>query len=206
MKKLFLAFTAFVGMLTGLSLTSCGGGGGGGNLAGTVLYMTSHGYKIIFNEQVEGIANSYVADITDPAEDHYTRALMTFSSVKMDNGKLESATGSLVSECFDDPDYAKVYVWMFGTKGEVDAQSITATATSDMFTLTATDDGTVAIVWKFSAKPYWTDSDDVKHALIPPPAEGNDTTTEGGNGDDDNDDDEIDGGDTDTHYGHILRY
>ena len=46
MKKLFLAFTAFVGMLTGLSLTSCGGGGGGGNLAGTVLYMTSNGSMI----------------------------------------------------------------------------------------------------------------------------------------------------------------
>ena len=205
MKKLFLAFTAFVGMLTGISLTSCGGGGGGSNLVGTVLYMTKPGYKIIFNEQVDGIANTYVADITDPAEDHYTRALMTFSSVKMDNGKLESATGSLVSECFNDPDYAKVYVWMFGTTGEVDAQSITATASGDMFTLTAKGDGTVTIVWQFSAKPYWTDSDDVKHALIPPSDDQNGTTTEGGN-DDDDDNDEVNGGDSDTHYGYILRY
>lgn len=201
MKKLFLAFTAFVGMLTGLSLTSCGGGGGGGNLVGTVLYMTKPGYKIIFNEQVDGIADTYVADITDPSEDHYTRALMTFSSVEMDNGKLKKATGSLVSECFDDPDYARVYVWMFGTRGDVDAQSITATASGDMFTLTATGDGAVTIDWKFSSAPYWTDSDDVKHALIPPPAGENDTTTEGGN-----DDDEVDGGDSDTHTGYILRY
>ena len=205
MKKLFLAFTAFVGMLTGLSLTSCGGGGGGGNLAGTVLYMTSNGYKIIFNEQVEGIANSYVADITDPAEDHFTRAILTFSNVTMDNGKLSSATGSFASECFDDPDYPRVLVWMFGTQGETAVESVTV-GEGSKFTLTATDDGGVTIVWEFTSRPYWIDGDGQKNALIPPSSEENNTTTEGGNDDDQDDDDEVNGGKTATHTGYILRY
>lgn len=159
MKKLFLAFTAFAGMLTGLSLTSCGGGGGGGgNLSGTVFDMGR--YKIILNEQVEGIKNFYDADITDPSEDHYTEARVSLFNVNMENGKLKSAQGTVNAACFSDSSFAEVFVKIFWDVNDVDVHLIQASPAADgsMFTITTGGDNSVSIKWLFGSDPSWTGS------------------------------------------------
>lgn len=159
MKKLFLAFTAFAGMLTGLSLTSCGGGGGGGdNLSGTVFDMGR--YKIILNEQVEGIKNFYDADITDPSEDHYTEARVALFNVNMENGKLKSAQGTVNAACFSDSSFAEVFVKIFWDVNDVDVNLIQASPAADgsMFTITTGGDNSVSIKWLFGSSPSWTGS------------------------------------------------
>ncbi len=159
MKKLFLAFTAFAGMLTGLSLTSCGGGGGGGgNLSGTVFDMGR--YKIILNEQVEGIKNFYDADITDPSEDHYTEARVSLFNVNMENGKLKSAQGTVNAACFSDSSFAETFVKIFWDVNDVDVNLIQASNADDgsMFTITTEGGNSVSIKWLFGSAPSWTGS------------------------------------------------
>lgn len=164
MKKLFLAFTAFAGMLTGLSLTSCGGGGGGTNLAGTTFHMGK--YKIILNEQVEGVKDFYDADITDPNGEHYTEACISLFNVEMENGKLKSAEGNVSSACFSDSSYGEIFVKMFwGYVSSVDVNMIYASENSkdaptgrggSMFTITAGGGNSVTIDWHFAPTPTWT--------------------------------------------------
>jgi hypothetical protein len=183
-------------MLTGLSLTSCGGGGGGGNLAGTVLYMAANGYQIIFNEQVDGVANTYEADITDLAGDHYTRVVLWVSGVQMDDGKLSSATGAFSAACYRDSDYPRLLVRMFGTEGEPDVESVTVGAGAK-FTLTAKDGDTIELKWEFAETPYWVkNGENVKNPLIAPAAD--QTPPDGEN--------EVNGGTTATHEGSIRQY
>lgn len=163
MKKLFLAFTAFAGMLAGLSLTSCGGGGGGTNLTGTTFNMGK--YKIILNEQVEGVKNLYDADITDPSGDHYVEASITLFNVEMENGKLKSANGNVSPACFSDSSYGEIFVKMFWENlSNVDVNMIYASPDStdaptgdggSMFTITAGSDNSVTIEWHFAAMPIW---------------------------------------------------
>ena len=163
MKKLFLAFTAFVGMLTGLSLTSCGGGGGGGNLAGTVFDMTH--YRIVLNEQVEGFKDSYSAYITDPDGDHYAGARVSLFNVEMENGKLKKAEGNVASECFSDSSYGEIFVRMFWNGlQDVTVNMIYAAGGGEptgngnegsMFTIEALGGNKVAITWHFAEKPVW---------------------------------------------------
>ena len=163
MKKLFLAFTAFVGMLTGLSLTSCGGGGGGTNLAGTTFHMGK--YKIILNEQVEGIQDFYDADITDASGDHYTETCISLFDVVMENGKLKSAKGNVSSACFSDSSYGEIFVKMFWSGlSDVTVNMIYASPNStdaptgdggSMFTITAGSGNSVTIDWHFADMPIW---------------------------------------------------
>lgn len=156
MKKLFLAFTAFAGMLTGLFLTSCGGGGGGGNLSGTVFDMTH--YRIVLNEQVEGFKNSYSAYITDPDGDHYTGVRVSLFNVVMENGKLKQADGNVASECFSDSSYGEIFLRIFWSGlQEVTVNTIYAAPDSSdsMFTIDALGGNDVSITWHFAEKPVW---------------------------------------------------
>ena len=214
MKKLFLAFTAFAGMLTGLSLTACSGGGSGDNLSGTVLFMqASNAYKIIINEQVDGLKTVYSADITDSVERYYTKAILSFTNVEMSNGKLKHATGNLAPESFNEPDFPNVLVWMFGTVGDVNANRVSFVGDAEgVFEINVGDNDKVTIDWTFSSIPYWqegSNENSEKYALIP--LKKNDGSGDGsGEGEDDDEDDdnddEVKGDDYAQHHGKLLRY
>jgi hypothetical protein len=72
MKKIFLPFLALCGMITGLTLTSCGGGGGGGatNMAGMIISVQSGvTYDMVFGDKVMGSDNAYYVTLVTPEGD-----------------------------------------------------------------------------------------------------------------------------------------
>ena len=92
MKKIFLPILALCGMITGFTLTSCGGGGGGGNVSGTTIVMQSGiGYFIQFNEKVEGTGQTYRAKMWNDYNDETDLWItVTRAPEYNDNGKIIS--------------------------------------------------------------------------------------------------------------------
>ena len=83
MKKFFASLLALVGMVAGLTLTSCGGGGGGGNLSGTTIMANgaTSAYQISIGEKVNssGTTNegAYYCTIADVALTEVSELVMT---------------------------------------------------------------------------------------------------------------------------------
>ena len=78
MKKFFASLLALVGMVAGLTLTSCGGGGGGGeNLSGTEMIVNGSvtTYRVSFVSKISD--NSYEALISDFANTKISSMVMT---------------------------------------------------------------------------------------------------------------------------------
>ena len=89
MKKFFASLLALVGMVAGLTLTSCGGGGGGGNLSGTTIMANgaSSAYQISIGKKVEGseIApglGAYECTISDVEGSMTSNMVMTITKLE----------------------------------------------------------------------------------------------------------------------------
>lgn len=67
MKKIFLPLLALVGMVTGFTLTSCGGGGGGGNMSGLAITVQSGvTYTMVFDGKLVGSDDAYSVSFVAP--------------------------------------------------------------------------------------------------------------------------------------------
>ena len=90
MKKFFASLLALVGMVAGLTLTSCGGGGGSSNLSGTTIMANgaSSSYLIRIGEKVDGSSTSnenggaYYCIISDVAHSQESDLLMTVTKLE----------------------------------------------------------------------------------------------------------------------------
>ena len=83
MKKFFASLLALVGMVAGLTLTSCGGGGGGGSLSGTTIMANgaTSAYQISIGEKVNSSGSTnegaYYCTIADVALTEVSELVMT---------------------------------------------------------------------------------------------------------------------------------
>ena len=87
MKKFFASLLALVGMVAGLTLTSCGGGGGGGeNLSGTEMIVNGSvaTYRVSFVSKISD--DSYEALISDFANTTISSMLITVTESKKADG------------------------------------------------------------------------------------------------------------------------
>ena len=87
MKKLFLAVMALAGMITGLTLTSCGGGGGGNNLTGTYIAVNgpASSYYVLFVEREMGeVYSAIISDTAGSADSYMT---VSISEARYGGGK-----------------------------------------------------------------------------------------------------------------------
>ena len=87
MKKFFASLLALVGMVAGLTLTSCGGGGGGGeNLSGIEMIVNGSvsTYRVTLVSKISG--DSYEAFISDFANTRISSMVMTVLESKKADG------------------------------------------------------------------------------------------------------------------------
>ena len=100
MKKFFASLLALVGMVAGLTLTSCGGGGGSSNLSGTTIMANgaSSSYLIRIGEKVDGSSTSnenggaYYCTISDVAHSQESDLLMTVTKLEYEEGDKDGKT------------------------------------------------------------------------------------------------------------------
>ena len=94
MKKFFASLLALVGMVAGLTLTSCGGGGGSSSLSGITIIANgaSSSYQISIGEKVDGSSTSnesggaYHCIISDVAGSQESDLLMTVTKLEYEEG------------------------------------------------------------------------------------------------------------------------
>ena len=79
MKKIFLPLLALVGMVTGFTLTSCGGGGGGSNFEGlSITTGTSPETTMYFVKESEGYYRVSFGFGSRNADGHFTESSLTY--------------------------------------------------------------------------------------------------------------------------------
>ena len=158
MKKIFLPLLALCGMITGLTLTSCGGGGNGGatNMSGMIISAQSGvGYDMVFGDKVPGSSSAYSVTLLSPVGDT-SPITIDITNWPSGEGKISSPAGLIGlkgSVSADTPDYDEMELFFNilaagaaeNEDGEMpDTQTLYAPAT---FTIQVGENFPVALQW-----------------------------------------------------------
>ncbi len=164
MKKLLLPLLALCGMITGLTLTSCGGGGGDSNrinMSGiTISLQSGLTYDMIFGDKRMGTDSAYSVTITSP-DGSISEATVNITAWPAGTGKLNDIAGliglqgslSADSYQYDDMELFFNAIGLGGVEnndGELpDTQTLYAPAT---FRIEPTEKFAVGLVWTLQAQ------------------------------------------------------